>query len=120
MLECDATVNPLAVIAAPSGLDGREGRDLRADGSKFMPRQMSGCRRPRVKRETGDGIEHVWNMRNSVVCSRTGRRRCAPSLSVKGPVSQNPLQPPSQQRAAASLVPSVLGAHDAAARGYRL
>ena len=30
-------------VAAPNGLDGREGRDLRADGSKCMLRHTSGC-----------------------------------------------------------------------------
>ena len=44
MLESTTAVNPLAVIAALNGLDGREGRDLRADGSKCMLRQMSECR----------------------------------------------------------------------------
>ena len=71
MLERDATVNPLAVIAVPGGLDGRE----------------------------GGGPEILEKLR--------GRRD----------LRQNP--PQSQQRAAASLVASVPGAHDAAARSYR-
>jgi len=52
MIEFEVTVIPLAGMP-PDGLDGRVGRDLRADGSGFMRRHMPGCRSPQGKREAG-------------------------------------------------------------------